>query len=48
MCEPVSQVHTLLGRNALPACYRSVSEEVSDDKKGSKLWDLSMKLVGLA
>lgn len=31
----------------LPAT-RSVSEEVSDDKKGAKLWDLSMKLVGLA
>lgn len=25
-----------------------VSEEVADDRKGEKLWDLSMKLVGLA
>lgn len=25
-----------------------LSEEASDDAKGSKLWDVSMKLVGLA
>ncbi|KAL4450627.1 hypothetical protein ABPG77_000983 [Micractinium sp. CCAP 211/92] len=30
------------------ALENRVSEEVSDDKKGAKLWDLSMKLVGLA
>ena len=25
-----------------------LSEEASDDAKGSRLWDVSMKLVGLA
>ena len=29
------------------ALENRVSEEVSDDKKGAKLWDLSAKLVGL-
>jgi protochlorophyllide reductase len=29
------------------ALENRVSEEVSDDKKGSKLWDVSVKLVGL-
>jgi protochlorophyllide reductase len=30
------------------ALENNVSKEVSDDAKGAKLWDLSMKLVGLA
>lgn len=34
--------------NAKGAFQNDVSEEVSDDKKGAKLWDVSMKLVGLA
>lgn len=30
------------------ALENNVSDEVKDDSKGKKLWDVSMKLVGLA